>query len=145
MEIIKIENNTNDLRLLESFILNIGEARKKFRYFEKRSLNIIGNHIVTVLVLNEQIPIGYGHLDKDGDKIWLGIAILPSCQGKGIGNLIMEKLIIEAKNNKISEVMLTVDKDNLSAQNLYSKFNFRKIKDSEDVSFYKYLLTLKDE
>lgn len=145
MEIVKIKNNERDLKILTSFVENLGEAGKKFRYFEKRSLDVIQNHVTTLLVINEQKPVGYGHLDKDGDKIWLGIAIIPNSQGKGIGRILMDALISEAKNNHISEILLTVDKDNATAQNLYEKFKFVKIESSENVSFYKYILILNND
>lgn len=145
MEIVKIKNNERDLKILTSFVENLGEAGKKFRYFEKRSLDIIQNHVTTLLVINEQKPVGYGHLDQDGDKIWLGIAITPNSQGKGIGRLLMDALISEAKSNHISEILLTVDKDNATAQNLYEKFKFVKIESSENVSFYKYILILNND
>lgn len=145
MEIVKIKNNERDLKILTSFVENIGEAGKKFRYFEKRSLDVIQNHVTTLLMMNEQKPVGYGHLNKDRDKIWLGIAITPNSQGKGIGRLLMDALISEAKSNHISEILLTVDKDNATAQNLYEKFKFVKIESSENVSFYKYILILNND
>ena len=67
----------NNLDLLQDFIDNMGSSNKTFRYFDKRGLSCISNHIVTVLFLEDkdEKPIAYGHLDKEGDNIWLGIAV----------------------------------------------------------------------
>lgn len=145
MEIINLKNIESDLKMLLSFVETLEEASKNFRYFEKRPLNIIQNHLTTILVMNEQRPVGYGHLDQEDDKIWLGIAITPKSQGKGIGNLIMEALINEAKKNNVSEITLTVDQINSAAQNLYEKFGFTRIESNLNGSFYKYILILNDD
>ena len=40
-----------------------------FRYYHSRTVDVIRNHIVTiVLTLNDNI-IGYGHLDYEKDKL----------------------------------------------------------------------------
>ena len=145
MEVLRIKNISSDLKLLHHFISNLGEAKLNFRYFDKREMSAIQNHLVTLLVMNDDIPVGYGHLDQENGNIWLGISVNPDFQGQGIGNILMTELISDAKENNIEKIHLTVDKENIPAQKLYEKFKFKKIELSENVTFYKYNLILNDE
>ena len=145
MEVLRIKNISSDLKLLHHFISNLGEAKLNFRYFDKREMSAIQNHLVTLLVMNDDIPVGYGHLDQENGNIWLGISVNPDFQGKGIANTIMTELISDAKKNSIKIIQLTVDKENITAQKLYEKFKFKKIELSENVTFYKYNIILNDE
>lgn len=145
MEVLRIKNISSDLKILHHFISNLGEAKLNFRYFDKREMSAIQNHLVTLLVMNDDIPIGYGHLDQENENTWLGISVNPDFQGKGIANTIMTELISDAKKNSIKIIQLTVDKENITAQKLYEKFKFKKIELSENVTFYKYNLILNDE
>lgn len=130
----------DNIHLLKLFIENIGSASKTFRYFEKRPAAVINNHLVALLILELETPVAYGHLESEGDKIWLGICVLPKYTGKGFGNLMMENLIESARKQNIQIIDLTVDKLNLSAIKLYEKFNFKK--SNEGDSYYRYQLIL---
>ena len=145
MEVLRIKNFSSDLKLLHHFISNLGEAKLNFRYFDKREMSAIQNHLVTLLVIHDDIPVGYGHLDQENENTWLGISVNPDFQGQGIANTIMTELISDAKKNSIKIIQLTVDKENITAQKLYEKFKFKKIELSENVTFYKYNLILNDE
>ena len=145
MEVLRIKNISSDLKLLHHFISNLGEAKLSFRYYDKREMSAIQNHLVTLLVMNDDIPVGYGHLDQENGNIWLGISVNPDFQGQGIGNILMTELISDAKENNIEKIHLTVDKENITAQKLYEKFKFKKIELSENVTFYKYNIILNDE
>jgi len=120
--------NDNNINLLSKFIEQ--DDSKSFRYFEKRNIDIIKNHLITLIVtLNNNIA-GYGHLDLDG-CIWLGICVLKEYRGQGLGNKIMKYLVNYAKNNKIRKIYLTVDKDNKIAVGLYEKCGFIKVDDKD--------------
>lgn len=127
-----------NIHLLKTFIENIGEASKSFRYFNKRTIDVINNHLVTILLLENEFPVAYGHLDSEKDIVWLGICVLPAFSGKGYGNEMMKALIENAKRLKLNSITLTVDKENKLAINLYEKFNFQRKEEKE--SFYKYVL-----
>ena len=81
---------------------------------------MIRNHIYTCLYYLDDECVGYGHLDKEDDKIWLGILVSDSKKGKKIGDEIMDDLI--SKTN--SDISLSVDIDNLPAYKLYEKKGF---------------------
>ncbi len=135
-------NKINDPALVKNFILNAGASIETFRYFNKRNYDVINNHIVTYLITDEKSSfVGYGHLEKEDDKIWLGIAIAESHTGLKLGVLMLEKLILTAKDLKIDEIYLTVDKSNFIAVNLYSKYNFKVIdeKNGGDILIMKFL------
>ena len=114
------KNNCFYLEDLDIFIKKNPEGCKSFRYFSKRPYNVIRNHIYTCLYYLDDECVGYGHLDKEDDKIWLGILVSDSKKGKKIGDEIMDDLI--SKTN--SDISLSVDVDNLPAYKLYEKKGF---------------------
>jgi GNAT superfamily N-acetyltransferase len=124
----------SDLDILKHFIQSSGDSLKTFRYYEKRDFKIISNHILTVLLFFNNKPIAYGHLEKEDDKIWLGIMVSESEKGKGFGKVIMSYLISYCKENKFSNIFLTVDKNNLNAIYLYQKFDFKIVSEFSESS-----------
>lgn len=148
-------NNKPSLYKLCNFIKNIGGdiKDKYFTYFDKRPIEVIKNHLVTIIYKN----IGYGHIDKDTDTrtegvYWLGVYVLPEHQNKGNGTIIVKYLInyfryhilYSFTGNKLNEpkLYLTVHKDNISAVSIYRKYNFEIVPGVEginDSSSYKML------
>jgi ribosomal protein S18 acetylase RimI-like enzyme len=127
MEHIKIKKisftSLDDLILLEEFIKNNPKGQIKFRYFENRKYDVIKNHLYTALYyLNEEI-VGYGHLDFEHEKTWLGIMVSDNFTSKGIGKFIIDDLI----NHSNGDIYLSVDSDNTNAIHLYKKKNFNII------------------
>jgi GNAT superfamily N-acetyltransferase len=94
-----------------------------FRYYKKRNFDVLKNHKYTCLYYYNSDCAGYGHLDLESDKIWLGILISTKFQGMGIGSVIMDDLIY----NSDKDIHLTVDLNNYNAITLYEKKNFIKI------------------
>ncbi|MGZ3943101.1 MAG: hypothetical protein ACXVOH_14210, partial [Bacteroidia bacterium] len=64
-----------DTKLLEQFIANAGSSLRSFRYFDKRPLEVIKNHLCTFLLVDSENPVAYGHLDNEHGTIWLGVAV----------------------------------------------------------------------
>ena len=120
MKFIFINNSNVDL--LKKFI-NLNNSNF-FRYYDSRNTNVIENHIATILLLEENDIIGYGHLDFE-NKIWLGICVLEKYTGKGYGKIIIKKLIEISTKNNIEIIYLTVDKTNKIALNFYEKYDFK--------------------
>jgi len=123
MNILKIKNE--NIHHLEDFIKN--QLPNHFRYFQKRDITCINNHLITLIGLINDKPIAYGHIDysKDENKNWLGICILDKYQGKGYGKAIMTELINLSNIVNVNELYLSVDKDNIKAIELYKKFGFK--------------------
>lgn len=131
----------DSLDLLQEFVANLGDAANTFRYFSKRELSIVKNHLVSLLLLDNGSPVAYGHLEQDDNIVWLGVCVLPNHKGKKLGLLVMNELLAEAKQKKIAQIDLTVDKENLPAIALYEKLCFVQTNVAE--TYYRYQLILK--
>ena len=57
----------------------------------------------------------------------LGIAVKKAYWGRGVGTMLMERLLTYARENGIELINLEVRKDNESAVHLYEKFGFKSI------------------
>jgi len=139
MKIIEIDFN-RDSQILQEYLDKLGDEKKKFRYFNTRDLSVIKNHLVTLLVIENEIPIGYGHLDLFDDTVWLGVSVQFQQQGKGVGNYLIESLLNKARKLNLKEITLTVDLNNKIAQNLYKKFNFIMFDENHLYRSYKLFL-----
>lgn len=116
--------HATDTSLLQQFLETAGNSLETFRYFASRPLTVITNHLVTIVLSENGMPIGYGHLDKDGETVWLGIAVKEQMKGKGFGRRIMKFLVTAADELQLQQIMLTVDKSNSGAIALYKQFGF---------------------
>jgi len=114
----------DDTPRLQELLDRAGSSLHSFRYFNKRPLTIINQHLLTVLSYDQDRPCGYGHLDKEQDKVWLGVMVAEDYQGMGIGKMILNYLFDFADRNNVSEIFLTVDKVNYVAEKLYRTFGF---------------------
>jgi ribosomal protein S18 acetylase RimI-like enzyme len=110
---------------VKKFCLSAGKSLEKFRYFKNRKYSIINNHYCTFVYYKDKDPIGYCHLDIEDNILWLGICVSENHLGKGLGKLMMIKLMDAFKSQKkFYYLYLTVDKDNYKAIDLYNKFGF---------------------
>jgi ribosomal protein S18 acetylase RimI-like enzyme len=132
-----IEVNKNNLNLIQSFLDGAGNSLNSFRYFNKREISIVLKHVCTYLVRIEDQFVGYCHLEEYDGKIWLGIAVSEFYIGQGIGTLMMKHLMNFAIVKKVSEIYLSVDRENVSAQSLYKRFDFKRTHNKGDVCFFK--------
>jgi len=127
--------------LVSTFINNLVKGAHHFRYFNKRPVSAIQNHLLTIVVIDRTgCPIGYGHLEKGDGAIWLGIAVADNLTGKGIGRMIMHYLIDFAKGTNETSIWLSVDVDNHTAQKLYKSAGFEKIKELPENMIFKFAL-----
>ena len=55
------------------------------------------------------------------------IAVVPECEGKGLGSAMLTELIAEAGRRGAENVLLEVRADNPRAQQLYRRFGFEQI------------------
>lgn len=121
MKIVNIDACNIDL--LKTFIVNI--TSQHFRYYNTRDPHIaIRNHIYTIVGLVDKTPVAYGHIDVEGSTYWIGVCVLDSYKGQGFGQQILMSLLARADALGISQVDLTVDVDNIVAQQLYKKHGF---------------------
>ncbi|KXX66589.1 GNAT family N-acetyltransferase [Flammeovirga sp. SJP92] len=86
--------------------------------FEKEGFHLI--------YLNEENQVlGTGRLNIEVDTgIISQMAIAPEHQGKGIGGIILDQLIIKSKSMNITQIRLSA---RLTAQSFYQKRNFQQV------------------
>ena len=84
-----------------------------------------------LLVLLKNELIGYGRLlsmpRRLSHRAELAIALKKAYWNHGIGKMIMEKLIENAKNSGVELIDIRVRSDNERAIHIYHKFGFKKI------------------
>lgn len=124
----------DNVELLQQFLASAGNSLITFRYFARRPLSVIRDHLMTVVVKENNEVVGYGHLDKENETVWLGIAVTEKVKGKGVGKQIMNYLIKSCREKGINTVHLTVDNNNGAAIQLYQKFGFHEIATVNDRS-----------
>lgn len=124
-----VEINKDNRFLINDFLNN--NIPSTFRYFNKRTIDVVNNHIITIILLVNNLPVGYAHIDVDDNKHWFGICILDKYQGNGYGKKIMEYIFNHEKIKNIDKIYLTVDKINTVAIHLYNNFNFKIIEEKD--------------
>jgi len=124
-----------DLKILQEFLGSEGKSLDSFRYFNTRPLDIISNHIVTYLIFLKEKPVAYGHLDKEEGIIWLGIIVAEKYTGMGLGKLLMQLLMVDARIKRVKCIRLSVDNDNKRAIALYKKMGFKLLTLKEKIQF----------
>lgn len=121
-----------NLGCLYEFLDNCSESLKSFRYFDKRRpQEAIENHIVTYVTYCGNEAVAYGHLDREGDTVWLGICVADSFVGQGFGKKMMRLLV----DSYAGIITLSVDSNNLAAISLYKKFGFKESKKQKNITF----------
>lgn len=119
--------NRSDVKTLKILLSKSKNGLQTFRYFSKRKLNIINSHLISIIMIENENPIAYGHIEEENGKYWLGILVSDCGSGKGIGKNMMTVLINSAFSFQVKEIHLTVDKINEKAIKLYKKFGFKII------------------
>ncbi len=132
LDLLDLEITTHNSDVLKKFIENLDEEKNTFRYYNTRDIDVISNHVYTVLLLLNGDPISYGHLDKEGNAVWLGILVIKEYQGKGVSKVMMDLLLKKAKMLKLDTIQLSVDKDNKKAVKLYEKYKFKLVSKFND-------------
>lgn len=68
--------------------------------------------------------VAYGHLEHEGERLWLGVAVADGFTGRGWGELMVRELISTAREGSFRSISLSVDADNYAAISLYQKLGF---------------------
>jgi RimJ/RimL family protein N-acetyltransferase len=134
MQIVRVDRA--NIELLRAFISRMGKSSSRFRYFRSRPVDIIGQHIVTLIGLDDAgVPTAYGHLDRENGIVWLGLCVIEGCTGRGHGREMIGRLLAEAVNAGVSSISLSVDQDNHAAISLYKRFGF-ELRDRKDMTCF---------
>jgi ribosomal protein S18 acetylase RimI-like enzyme len=113
--------------LLLDFLQNAGSSLSSFRYYSTRDVVVVDKHIATYLLFVDGESVAYGHLDSDGDRVWLGICVKETSIGRGYGYMMMDKLI----SSYSGDIFLSVDITNHKAIRIYEQFGFKIISTTE--------------
>lgn len=97
------------------YINNIIKSESNVMLFAKRNGQIIGDASLDCLAR------------RMSHRGVIGISVVKDEWGKGIGSMLMQKIIDHAKSCNIEIISLEVRSDNDRAINLYKKFGFQKI------------------
>lgn len=134
MELIQLDKNNR--HFISDFLKVAGKKTlERFRYFKSRSVDVLDDHLVTFVIRQHEETIGYGHLDKENETVWLGIAIAEKYHGYGLGKLMMQALLSYARLHQVPKIKLSVDKINKAAIPLYEQLGFEVTKEGEEVLF----------
>ncbi|RLB23747.1 MAG: hypothetical protein DRG76_03310 [Deltaproteobacteria bacterium] len=131
--------------LVESVALRkAGEEDRQFiRYLSKKVFREYGPYditiprwfdsgaVVTIVAFMESLPVGFAILGPlvskmpiSGESELLAIAVEPTRQRRGIGSLLMERILDEAKSLGIRRISLHTAQRNIPAQRLFKKYGF---------------------
>jgi RimJ/RimL family protein N-acetyltransferase len=116
---------------IKKIIDSNSNLKSTFRYFNSRNEDCFNNHFYHI-ILNDPELVGYGHLDYENGKMWLGMCVFDSFVGRGYGKSILKNLIDSREKSKL---YLSVDKENFKAINLYLHSGFKIYLQTEKI-FY---------
>ena len=97
---------------------------------ETMRFELAADHTRYFVVVENELVIGYAGLSKLPGSEQADIqtvAVVPSARGRGLGRVLMDRLITEAKKLGAGELFLEVRADNPVAQNLYASLGFEHI------------------
>lgn len=85
-------------------------------------------HFYLVAVEDEAV-LGYAGLAvMDREESWVqNIAVRRDAQRRGIGRMLLEALLAEAKRHEVAKTLLEVAVDNVAAQRLYAAYDFEPV------------------
>ena len=127
-----IVSELKDEETLRRFMDRAGNA-STFRYFSKRPLSTFKEHLVTLIGMEGEDPVCYGHLNAEG---WLGVCVVESRRGEGLGKEMMSSLIESGRQKKIGVIHLIVDASNVVARSMYEKFDFKELLNKDGKVYY---------
>lgn len=140
MPFIRVNQSNSDpmsIGLITAFLESAGDSINTFRYFNKRPVSVVQQHLCTwIFVDDHNAPVAYGHLDQEDGNVWLGIAVSQGARGKGYGRQMMNQLLASAKGMGVFTIRLSVDATNSTAIQLYEQFDFRLVEERGDIRFY---------
>lgn len=87
-----------------------------------------GNHYIVATDDDDGSVLGYAGLAVGQSEAWINnIAVRRDVQRRGIGRALLERLIVEARRQRVNEILLEVAAENAAAQKLYGGYGFEAI------------------
>ena len=85
------------------------------------------NKVYIVAKQNEEIVGFAGFMRNLLEVEIMNIVVKKNCRGKGIGKLLLQKMIEKAKNDGAREIFLEVNENNKIARQLYQNVGFAEV------------------
>jgi len=74
------------------------------------------------------VVVGYAGVDRGGEVAdVMTVAVAPAAQGQGLGTVLVDWLLVEARRGGAKHLMLEVRADNIAAHRLYTRAGFAKL------------------
>lgn len=126
-----------DANLLAAFYNGLSEAAKRtFRPLgvttsEERCEQIICDNDAAVDTKHDLVALDGGRIvgwsfvwSLDSDAPTFGLGIADECQGRGLGRMLMDRVLQAAADRGIRKIRLTVVQDNHKARRMYERRGF---------------------
>ena len=85
-------------------------------------------HPYTYILEDKNKPVGYVAVRIAGSKGEIGyLSMIKKYQGRGLGNLLLNKALFLCKQMKCKKIHLSVRQNNVRAINLYKKYGFETV------------------
>ncbi|MFJ6210438.1 GNAT family N-acetyltransferase [Lysinibacillus sp. NPDC092081] len=114
----------------KEFLLNLPDIRKYHEGWGRKGDKVLiafntENHTVGAVWyrLFDDNNKSYGYIDGNTPEI--GMAVSKEVRGRGVGTLLMRKIIQQAKDEGYNTISLSVDLENDTAINMYQKLGFK--------------------
>lgn len=130
MEVVPMTlNDTADVAQLEMLCFSDPWSENSFKGEMENPL------AVYFVAKDNERCIGYcGYWSIVGEGHITNVAVSPEYRRKGVGGMLIKKMIESAVSEKLSLLTLEVRQSNVAAQRLYTKFGFEKL--GERVDYY---------
>lgn len=134
-DVFLLQNYINTLSKEQTFIRFQGEQvtlKEEQKYLDSMIKKVKKNQAVKLLVFNKSILIGLSDItmkDKIANHVGVfGITIAKGFRNQGLGKLLMELVIREAKKNipELKIITLGMFSNNPIARKMYKKFGFQE-------------------
>jgi len=148
----------NDVELERSFIEAMSPASRRFRFLDTmrwpteallKQMTTIDNatdaaYVATILVAGKEREIGVARFSAlpDGHDCEFAVAVADEWQMKGLGTLLMRRLIDVARSRGIAEMHSSDAADNTSMRKFAEQLHFRHARDPDDATHVLYSVDL---
>jgi len=134
MHSYKLQTSKDMLNLLELKELNESVGSRP-RPIEKWTRALTFSPYIAYVHDNSGALVGFGRLEKNEPVILLyDMCVKPECQGQGVGTMVLNSLITQAKSAMITEIGLSAWTDR--ARNFYLQHGFIDSNTNKDLKNY---------
>ena len=95
----------------------------KEEYYTYKDITDLSNVYQFYLLKQNNMIIGFGKINNDECENKVEMYILTECRGNGYGKFLFGKLLEELKNEKIKDVSVFIDSQNIIQRKIVEDFN----------------------